>query len=589
MGFLIAIGALVLLALGTPIFAVFLGLAAYGATQTSRIGFEDFAGYFQDVIELGTGKPAEILSTIPLFIFAGFLMAESKTADRIVKASRAGIGFLPGGLAIVTIAACAVFTTFTGASGVTIVALGGLLMPALLKERYPERFSLGLVAGTGSVGLLFPPAVPLFVYGTVYGFAAQSAAASEGGSTMKVIEFSTDRFLTAGIVPGLVLLGILMIYSMFVAKKQHVPRHPFDIRELGRSLLIALPELLIPFAIIGAIIFGGLQIFEAAALTVVYVFVIEVFLYKDLKVQALWRISRDALSLVGAIFIIMFAAQAFTSFLVTAEVPQKLVGWISETFESKWAFMIGLNVLLLMVGMLMDIFSAIVVVVPLIAPAAEAMGIDPYHLGVIFLLNLEIGYLTPPVGLNLFITGFTFKRPIVEVIRASFPFLLCMIAALMLITYIPALTVVKDKERRGYVGEYQRQVRAAYQKLTAIDEIALPDGTVMTPEDCKAIEDTMAKTDCNGLFIDVTKCRTAAGGQKGSQCETDAIAGYLERSKSAGEEDDWGFEDEEEGGDDLGDEDETGDGGGDILDELEGGAGDEAGEEDADEDDWGDE
>src|SRR5690606_3716806 len=195
MGFVIAIGALAALALGAPIFAVFLAVAAYGATVTSRVGFEAFSAQMQDVVALGTGEPATILSTIPLFIFAGFLMAESKTADRVVRAAQAGLGWLPGGLAVVTIFACAIFTAFTGASGVTIVALGGLLMPSLLKERYPERFSLGLVAGTGSVGLLFPPAVPLFVYGTVYGFTMQAMAATESAGDMKLIDFSTDRFI----------------------------------------------------------------------------------------------------------------------------------------------------------------------------------------------------------------------------------------------------------------------------------------------------------------------------------------------------------------------------------------------------------
>src|SRR5690606_22945172 len=334
-----------------PIFAVFLAVAAYGATVTSRVGFEDFSAQMQDVVALGTGEPATILSTIPLFIFAGFLMAESKTADRVVRAAQAGLGWLPGGLAVVTIFACAIFTTFTGASGVTIVALGGLLMPSLLKERYPERFSLGLVAGTGSVGLLFPPAVPLFVYGTVYGFTMQAMAATESAGDMKLIDFSTDRFIFAGIVPGLVLLGVLMIFAIVVAVKRKVPRHPFAAAEFARAVAVALPELIIPFGII-LLIINGVKIPEAAALTVVYVLVIESLVYRDLSLRSMWRLIRDSMALVGAIFIIIFSAQAFTGFLVTAEVPQKLVGWIVETFDSKWSFLIGLNVLLLVVGML---------------------------------------------------------------------------------------------------------------------------------------------------------------------------------------------------------------------------------------------
>ncbi|HEU5061336.1 MAG TPA: TRAP transporter large permease, partial [Kofleriaceae bacterium] len=430
MAILIVLLAFLLLALGTPIFSVFLMVAAWGATVTARGDFwEDFGGQMQDISKLGTGEPATVLSTIPLFIFAGFLMAEARTADRILQVSRAWLGWLPGGLAVVTIFACAVFTTFTGASGVTIVALGGLLMPSLLKDRYPQRFSLGLVAGTGSVGLLFPPALPLFVYGTVYGIVDQLMRGP--GSSGE--PFSTDRFIMAGIVPGMVLLAILCVYSIAMAVKHKVPRHPFEVRALWKPLLVVLPELAIPFLIIGALI-NGVGIPEVASLCVVYVFLLETLVYRDLKLSSLWRVVRESMALVGAIFIIIFAAQAFTNFLITAEVPTKLVAWIRENFNSQWSFLLGLNVLLLVVGMLMDIFSAIVVVVPLIAPAAAAMGIDPYHLGVIFLLNLEIGYLTPPVGLNLFITGFNFRKPILEVVRASMPFLACMIVALGLIT-----------------------------------------------------------------------------------------------------------------------------------------------------------
>jgi C4-dicarboxylate transporter, DctM subunit len=527
------------------------------------------------VVKLGTGAEATILSTIPLFIFAGFLMAEAKTADRVVKASQAALGWLPGGLAMVTIIACAIFTTFTGASGVTIVALGGLLMPALLKERYPQRFSLGLVAGTGSVGLLFPPAVPLFVYGTVYGFTMQAAAATESAGEMQLIDFETNRFIFAGIVPGMILLGILMIFAAIVAIKVKVPRKPFAAAEFGRAALIALPELIIPFGIIFLII-NGVGIPECAALTVVYVLLLETLVYRDVPLRALWRLVRESMALVGAIFIIIFAAQAFTAFLVMADVPQTLVAWIVDNFDSKWTFLIGLNLLLIVVGMVMDIFSAIVVVVPLIAPAAKLMGIDPYHLGVIFLLNLEIGYLTPPVGLNLFITGFTFRRPIMEVVRASLPFLGCMIVALILITYIPALTIVPDKERRGQVTEFARQVKVAYQEVTSVQELTLPDGTVKRLAECEEITDSMGREDCKGLFLDVTRCRAAADGASDSSCERDAIASYAERIAEAGDD---GWDDDDDAGD--GDGGDGGDDGEDGEADEDDAADDGAGEDDA--------
>jgi C4-dicarboxylate transporter, DctM subunit len=545
---LVVLLAFALLAVGAPIFSVFLAVAAWGATVTARgTMWEDFGGQMQNVATLGTGEPATVLSTIPLFIFAGFLMAESKTADRMVRVARAGIGWLPGGLAVVTIFACALFTTFTGASGVTIVALGALLMPSLLKERYPERFSLGLVAGTGSVGLLFPPALPLFVYGTVYGLVAQTMTDS-GQGEMQLIEFSTDRFILAGVVPGLVLLAILTVYAVAVAAKRGVPRHPFSAAEFGNSLAVALPELAIPFLIIAALV-QGVGIPEVASLCVVYVLFLEVAVYRDLQLRALWRVVRESMALVGAIFIIIFAAQAVTNFLVTAEVPMKLVAWIVDTFDSQWTFLLGLNLLLLVVGMLMDIFSAIVIVVPLIAPAAARMGIDPFHLGVIFLLNLEIGYLTPPVGLNLFITGFTFRKPILDVVRASVPFLACMIVALALITYVPALTVVPEKERRGRASVLARDVHVAYQQASAVKEVALPDGTVKKLAECEAVTDLMRKEVCKALFTDVTECRNKAAGRVGSPCEVKAIEEYLKLSEDEGSDDsdEWNLDEEGEG------------------------------------------
>jgi C4-dicarboxylate transporter DctM subunit len=532
---------LILLALGVPIFSVFLVLALFGGLDSVRGFDQEFGGGVQSLFSLGTNpNTAPILSSIPLFILTGFLMAESKTADRTVRLAQAALGWLPGGLAVCTILACAVFTTFTGASGVTIVALGGLLMPSLLKEKYPERFSLGLLAGTGSVGLLFPPAVPLFIFGTIYGLVAQSMAATESTGEMKLISFSTERFLFAGIFPGLVLIGLLMVYAVFMAIRRGVPRQRFAFGELVSAFVSALPELLLPFLIIAGLIFGGLQLPQLASLSVVYIFLIETLLYRDLKMAKLWTIIRAAMALAGAIFAIVLCAQVFTNDLVTAQIPQKIVIWIQEHFSHRWSFLLALNVMLLVVGMVMDIFSAIVVVVPLIAPAAIAMGVDPFHLGVIFLLNLEVGYLHPPVGLNLFITSFTFKKPILEVTIAALPFLLIMIVALGIITYVPSLTVVPEPERRGRVSELAHEVHAALQQATAVGELTMPDGTAMKVADCDKIEDAGAKEDCKGVFIDVTQCRLQAGGQVGSPCEAKAIADYLKSKSEEETNDDWG-------------------------------------------------
>jgi tripartite ATP-independent transporter DctM subunit len=556
---IVALLLVALLLIGTPIFAVLLGAGAYGATFGR--GMTDFAGQVSDIIGIGTSEKATVLSTIPLFILAGYFLAESKTADRIVKVSQAGLGWLPGSLAVVTIFACAIFTTFTGASGVTIVALGTLLMPALVKQKYPEQFSLGLIGGTGSIGLLFPPALPLFIYGTVFGFVYQTMS-DTGVGEMKLVDWDTERFIFAGIVPGILLVGIISIYAMIQAVRKGV-KPDWSVaeakRDFGPAFIRALPEIAIPFLVILAIA-KGVSIPQAAALTVVYTFILEVFVYRDLSLKKLGPIVKESMALVGAIFIIIFCATGFTNWLVTAEVPQTLLKWITATFSEKWMFLLALNVVLLGVGMTMDIFSAIVVVVPLITPAAMAFDLDPYHLGVIFLLNLEIGYLTPPVGLNLFITSYTFNRPIDRVVKATFPFLLCMVAALLLVTYIPALTIYPEAERRGSVRTLATKVEGAAARASSIQELALPDGATLRLADCDAIADTIRKVECTALFATVTKCRADEG--EGSACETESIAAYVAAGSGGTDLDDWGSDDWGDGAaeDGAGEDDGAGEG-----------------------------
>ena len=554
MAILGAIALLVLLFFGAPIFAVLTGAGAFGSLFGR--GMEDFSGQISDIMSLGVTEKATVLSTIPLFILSGYFLSTSRTAERLVKVSQAGLGWLPASLAIVTVLACAIFTTFTGASGVTIVALGGLLMPALTQQKYPEKFSLGLIGGTGSVGLLFPPALPLFIYGTVFGFVYQTTS-DTGVGEMQLVDWDTKRFLFAGIVPGLVLVGIISLYSVFQAYRHGIkPQWSFAEakRDFVPALLRALPEISIPFLVIFAII-NGVTIPQAAALTVVYVFVIEFFFYKDLTLAKLPQIFRESMALVGAIFIIIFAATGFSNWLVTAEIPQELLVWVRQTFQSQATFLLALNVVLLFVGMTMDIFSAIVVVVPLMTPAAMAFGINPYHLGVIFLLNLEIGYLTPPVGLNLFITSHTFRKPMDKVIGATFPFLLCMVAALILVTYIPALTIYPEAERRGRAAEMHGRVAAAMTQATSLQELTLPDGAVLKVTDCEAITDILSKGECIGVFQDVTQCRKEANGELGTECEKAVVKEYLELEGDGGDE--W---DEEEEEDDDGDSDDEDDG-----------------------------
>ena len=423
------VGILVFAVLGLPLFCILAGIGMSGFHSIDS----PLSGPLIDVYGKLTGAEAVSLSTIPLFTFAGYIMAKAKTAQRLVTMSEAILGWMPGGLAVVTVLTCAIFTTFTGGSGVTIVALGGLLLPELQRSGYSLRRSLEVVTGSGAVGLLFPPALPLIVYGIIYGLNAGQIA----GNTFKI-----DKFLFAGIVPGSILVAVLCVYSIIVGIKSKTKTIPLDLRAFFKAFWVAKWEVPMPFVIIILIAKGWAQIPEVAALTALYVFVVEVFVYRDVKLNDLFTVTRESMTLVGAIFMKIVAGLILSAYLIQESVPENLFHWMSQYVHSQAAFLLVLNVLLLIVGCLMDIFSAIVVVVPLIVPAATQFHIDPYHLGIIFLLNLEIGYLLPPAGLNLFIAAFRFNRPITELYRAVVPFILLMFATLMLVTYVPKLVVV---------------------------------------------------------------------------------------------------------------------------------------------------
>jgi tripartite ATP-independent transporter DctM subunit len=526
--------ALIVLALfGAPIFAVLGGLAVLGAALTRPdVGLaQAFAGALVRVFHLATSAEGSTLATIPLFTFMGYVLAESRTADRLVSFAKAAVGWIPGGLSVVTIFVCAVFTTVTGASGVTIVAVGGLVMPALLKEGYKERFALGLVTSTGSIGLLFPPALPLIIYGIIYGISAQATAAG-GGDTMQLVDFDLGRFLLAGIVPGLVLCGGFMLYSIYVAVRDRVQTIPFVIGEAVRTFLVALPELVIPGLML-LLMLIGLSIPEASAVTALYVVILETLVYRDVHIAMVPRICKESLQLVGAIFILIVAATALTDYFVYAHIPERLTGWMIEHMHSKVTFLLALNVMLLIVGCLMDIFTALLVVVPLIAPAATSFGIDPYHLGVIFLLNLEIGYVHPPVGLNLFIAAFRFRRPMTELYWAVLPFLLIMLIVLGLVTYVPALTPIKARGRQ----ESAEKTAAAGAPAAAgarggpdagVVRIVWPDAAVWTPARCEQADvkgDTLAYADCQTMFKLYARCDGLAEELDRIECRDKAIAG----------------------------------------------------------------
>ena len=543
---------------GAPLFGVILGVAMVGdhLGGSGRPFFSEVGTNVLDIFSMGMRDKASMLTPIPLFILTGYILAEAKTAERMVRAARAALGWLPGGLAVVTIFACAIFTTFTGASGVTIVALGGLILPALIKEQYPERFSLGLVAGTGSVGLLFPPAVPLIVYSIVYGLAYQGVHKEDPTA----IAVDLERFLFAGIVPGLVLLAILCIFVVIVAKRRKVPRHAFDAKELGRAMGASIPELIFPFVIIAGLV-KGIDLAEISALAVVYILIVEVVYYRDIRLRDLVKISRESMALVGAIFIIIFAATALANYFVTAQIPNKLVSLFTSNIATDqwWLFLLAVNVILLMAGMVMDIFSAIVIIVPLLAIPANKYGINPYHLGIIFLLNLEIGYITPPVGLNLFVTSFKFRKPMVDVTRATMPFLFCMVLALALVTYIPALTIVPPEKPNGTAQILVDMVHKKHETLGAVEQLTMPDGKVKKLSDCEAMKDPLNKDRCEGLFLEVTACRKKTG-PEAKECEAEAFKSFL-KSASTDIDDMDLLANPDQGGDDGGSGDLMGPGG----------------------------
>ena len=405
-------------ALGAPIFTVMGGLAMlllYGQALPSPIA----------AVPLETfGLVASpTLPAIPLFTLAGYLLAEGGASKRLVALFQEWFGWMPGGIAAAAVLVCAFFTTFTGASGVTILALGGLLLPILTKAGYSEKFAIGVLIASGSIGLLFPPSLPVILYGVVS-------------------HVPIDKLFMSGLVPGILLVLLVVSMGVIHARKNNVQRTRFDGGRATRALWDAKWEAALPALILIGIFGGFLTIFEAAALTAAYAFVSEVVVHRDLGFRKdVPRVFVECGTLMGGVMIILGVALGFTNFLVDAEIPMRVAAWTTEHVAGKIMFLLLLNVFLLIVGCLMDIFSAIVVVVPLIVPIATAFGVDPVHLGILFLANLELGYLTPPVGMNLFLASYRFDKPLTAVYRMGFPFLLVLLGGVLIITYVPSLTL----------------------------------------------------------------------------------------------------------------------------------------------------
>ena len=415
---------LILLAiLGTPLFVVILAVA--------MLGFH-YQGVNLSVIAIEIFRIADtpVLLALPLFTFAGYLLGESRTSQRLVRLTRAFLGWMPGGLAIVAFVACAFFTAFTGASGVTIVALGALLYPALTEAGYRDKFSIGLVTSSGSLGLLLPPSLPLILYGII-------AQQMDIGANVAI----SDLFL-AGILPALLMVLMLSLWSLWENRRNPMPLNSFSAKEAVAALREAVWEIPLPVFVLGGIYGGFFAISEAAAVTAMYVIVVEVFIYKEIKVSQLPSIMRESMVMVGGILLILGVALASTNFLIDAEVPMHLFNLIQAHVTSKIVFLILLNILLLILGAILDIFSALVIMIPIILPVAVNYGIDPVHLGIIFLANMQIGYFTPPVGMNLFIASYRFDKSITELYQATIPFMIVLLIAVLIITYWPALSLV---------------------------------------------------------------------------------------------------------------------------------------------------
>ncbi|MDC0213529.1 TRAP transporter large permease subunit [Gammaproteobacteria bacterium] len=407
---------------GAPLFAVILAGAMLGFSSSDI----DLAIIPIEVYRI---VDTPLLVALPLFTFMGYILSESNTSTRLVNLIQSLFGFLPSGLALVGFLVCALFTALTGASGVTIVALGALLLPALQQGQFSERFSMGLVTTSGSLGLLLFPSVPLILYGVI----AQQLDVGE--------PFSIIDLFVAGIVPLFLMLFLLIGYTLWVHRGGVIPKVPFSFSRVREAFYQARWELPLPLILFGGVALGIFAVSEAAAVSVVYVIFSQVFLYKDIAVKELPEIAVKSMMMVGGILLILGIALAFTNFLVDAEVPQRLFGFIRNYVESPITFLLMLNLFLLLLGAFLDIFAAIVIMVPILLPIAVGFGIHPVHLGIIFLANMQIGYFTPPVGMNLFIASYRFKKPLTELYASTLPFLVVMLFALIIITYLPVLSL----------------------------------------------------------------------------------------------------------------------------------------------------
>ncbi len=408
--------------LGAPLFAIIAAGALWGFFQAD-IDLSVIA------IEIYRISEMPILLAIPLFTFSGYLLSESDAPGRLVRLTEALFGWMPAGLALVCLVACALFTAFTGASGVTIIALGALLLPALKQAGYPERFNLGLITTSGSLGLLFAPSLPLILYGII-------AQQTNQGQNVTI-----EALFLAGILPGLLMLILLGSWSLWVNRDIHTSFTEFSSAKVKTTIKESLWEIPLPIVVLGGIYSGYFAISEAAAITALYVIIVEVLILKEISLKTLPEIMRESMVLVGGVLIILAVSLASTNYVIDADIPMKLFGFIQQWVQSPLTFLFLLNIFLLILGAFLDIFSALVLIVPMLLPIATQYGIHPIHFGIIFLANMQLGYSTPPIGLNLFIASYRFNKPIVQIYLSTLPFLCILLISVLLITYWPTLSL----------------------------------------------------------------------------------------------------------------------------------------------------
>ena len=402
--------------IGAPLFAVIAASAMFGYSSEDI----DLMALIIEIIGLAD---MPFLSAIPLFTISGYLLSESNAPKRLVNLTNAILGWMPSGLAIVSLIACAFFTAFTGASGVTIIALGAILYPALSQAGYPDKFNLGLITTSGSLGLLFAPSLPLILYGVV-------------------AEVSIDDLFKAGILPGFLMITMLVMYSFSANKNLSTSMYRFKPNQMMEAIKESIWEIPLPFIVLGGIYSGFFAISEAAAVTALYVFIIEVIVLKEIKLFDLPIIMRESMLLVGGILLVLSVSLASTNYMIDSGVPERIFNVVSEVISSKYSFLVLLLLFLIILGALLDIFSAIVLVVPILLPIAAQYQIDPIHLGIVFLATMQLGYITPPVGINLFIASFRFEKSIIDVYSSTIPFFVILLFSVILITFWPTLTLI---------------------------------------------------------------------------------------------------------------------------------------------------